>query len=221
MSDPLDPLVALREQFRLAAVREMTPRRRWWTRWRAFAAVLFVGAATAAVATGVDLLPVGKDLPDPIQERSQRYVPSSAGSRVVITIEDPDRELPWGVAIYTSPTGERCALAGQALGPELGLLEAGAFRRFEPNSGGACGDIANVRLFLDFRTLAGRTLLYGRARRDVAAIRLVEDGGPRRTETGPGGAFLFVLDGPLDPSQSSVVPLTADGREAPIGLESP
>ena len=221
-----DPLTDLRDQFRAAAAREIAKEapvtKPIWRRrpgLRALAAIMVLGAGTAGVATAVDLISVGAERRD-VPERPARYAPQQ-GPAIALVAPDPGSELPWGVADYTSPDGKSCAIAGHVRGSALGVIEAGVFRPYAPDTAGACGDIEDGRFFIDIRSFDGRTLVYGRARRDVAEVEVIHDDGQvDRAATGRGGAYLLVFDAGLQEAGLQLIPRAADGAEAPVELGS-
>jgi hypothetical protein len=208
---PLEPVRQLGEQFHAAAARRVADERRARRRRGVIAAVAAV-VATGGAAAATQLISTGTPAKDSPLKPNQRYAPTKLG-QLAVTADDPAFPLPWGVVIYRAKGGEQCALLGQARGPELGRVTGGVFHPFERRAGGACGDIAHVPYFFDHSSLNGRTLLYGRARRDVASIRVRLRGEPTRTAaTGPGGAFLFVFKGKLELGGGAIAALDRDGK---------
>jgi len=208
-----EPLLELRERFREAAAREMTPsaprvRRR---RRRALVAGLAAAGATGGIAVATQLISVGSPRADQSQKTKRYDVPNGAGL-IAVTAPDANRALPWGVLVYRASGGDRCATVGHVRGAELGEIRDGAFRPLPQDSGGACGDIARGPFFADLRHLDGRSLLFGRARQDVVSMQASHGARVRRTSTGPGGAFLFVFDAGLGVSEIDLVGLGAGGK---------
>lgn len=219
MSGHQDPHAEMRERFRAAAARQIELEHgqsrlgRWRssTSLRLIAVLVGVGVTGAGVATAVNLISVGEERAD-VAERPDRYRPvEGRGPVVVITADDPAQKLPWGVATYTSPTGERCALIGHALGPRLGVIEDGEFRPYETNTGGACGNNQSPITVSQSGPVDGRWTFFGRAREDVVKLELLADGEVFQAPAGPGGAFLFVLD--AAPKQADLRALDAEGQD--------
>jgi hypothetical protein len=207
---PLEPLVGLREQFRAAAARQIELERR--TRRPRRGALIAIAAvvATGGIAAGTQLISTGKPAKEPAG-KTGRYRPANLGT-IAVTAADPAFPVPWGVLTYRTGRGETCALAGQVRGNELGAMKDGAFHPYEARSGGACGDIERHAYFGGVGYLNGRTLLYGRARADVARMRLSEQGEPPRSAAvGPGGAYLFVLKGRVPAGRFRLTPLDERG----------
>jgi len=203
-STELPALAELRESLREAAARDIAARkpRRWRRRGLAiFAAVLVSGAAAAGAA---DLISSGSPVDDH-QVPDKRYDPTGQSQLAVKAADDP---LPWGVKIYTSKTGETCALAGRVRGSaELGLLDAkGTFHPYRAGHSGACGSTTTKQGgYISGTTREGRTVFYGRVRADASSVTMVtSDGDSRTAEVGPGGAFLFVYRGTVTPSSWTV-----------------
>jgi hypothetical protein len=202
----LPPLDELRESLRAAAARDIEAHgSSRWRRWRRRPTRLTVGVLigvglAGGAATAASLIAVGTPEPDRAQ-KADRYRPGAAQRQIAVRARDPDRPLPWGVAIYTAKDGQKCALPGQLRGDTLGMVRAGKFRPYAADTAGPCADLAHLKLLTDQRVIAGRTLVYGRARPNVRRVIL---GRGRRQDaivTGPGGAFLFVLDGSVNPSR--------------------
>jgi hypothetical protein len=212
---PLEPLQDLREQFRAAAARQVAldrPPKPWRRRGPILVAAAVV--ATGGVAVGTQLISTGRPAKE-AYDPADRYRPAELGT-IAITAPDPDFRVPWGVLIYRSAGGETCALVGQVRGNDIGVVTDGVFHPFASRTAGACGDADRLPTFFDVRNLHGRTLLYGRARRDVHRVMLAERGEPQRVATtGPGGAYLFVLEGRLKQGSYRLTLLGADGR--PVG----
>ncbi len=220
MSDQQDPHVQMRERFREAAARQIESEqsKRGLGRlkhFRTLAVLLGLGVTGAGAATAVELISVGKDRPDVVEDRPDRYSPSTEeGPVVALTANDPEQKLPWGVAVYESPAGENCVLVGHALGPKLGEIKDGEFRPFEPGTGGPCGNNMERPLFLQSGPVDGRFLIYGRAREDVDTLEIRAGAQSFRADTGTGGAFLFVFD--EEPRQPQLRLFDFRGREIPL-----
>jgi hypothetical protein len=187
----LSALDELREGLREAASRDVeanrarSRRRRWQATGLLVLALLGGGAA----ATATDLISVGEPVPDAIPQGA-RYRPAAGERRQITVTTSAGAELPFGVAVYDATNGDRCALAGVIRGVQIGILIGDEFRPYPADRPGACRD--HGRMFLDWVTVAGRALLYGRASPGTRAVRLRETG--QSFPVGADGAFLFVFD---------------------------
>lgn len=204
------PFTAMREEFRAAAAREMRPEPRRRTHRRFVVALLAAIGVTGSVAAATQLISIGEPRREPV-EKSDRFKPEVAGI-IAVTAPDPDRTLPWGVLIYRAADGERCALAGQLRGTQLGAIEGDRFRPFEDRSSGICARSDRSPYHADVRFIDGRSVVYGRARAGVVALEAAYTNGRRRAPTGVGGAFLFVFDGQLRPRDLRLRAVDAAGR---------
>jgi hypothetical protein len=179
----------LREHLREAARRDIEAERARTRRVRrraaAFLAAVLLGGAAAA--TAADLISVGEPVPDTRQGFEQFRAVGGGGVRPVVTAAS-GYELPFGVAIYTAKNGQRCAIAGEALGSSLGRVRDGKFRPYDQTQAGACG--GGTKLFHDAIDIGDRTLVFGRAAPGAKAVTY--EGTPHTP--GPGGAFLFVVE---------------------------
>jgi hypothetical protein len=162
-----------------------------------------LGAATVANATG--LLSVGEELP-PLADRDagSRYAPVSGDRDIVMTADDPDRKLNWGVAVYTSRDGSDCAIGGQVQGRQIGLERNGVFRPFSDQFPGSCGNLKRLGQMIEFLYVEGehpRTIVYGRTSTPDKpfGFRLKSTGETKTIRPARGGAFLFVYDGHVKP----------------------
>jgi hypothetical protein len=198
----------VRDALVAAGVREYgaaAPQRRRRRRRRATGLVVIglLGAATVANATG--LLSVGEEIP-PLADREagSRYAPVSGDRDIVMTADDPDRKLNWGVAVYTSRNGSDCALGGQVQGNRIGLERNGVFRPFSDDFPGSCGNLKRLPQMVEFLHIEGehpRTIVYGRTSTPDKrfGFRLKSTGETKTVSPGRGGAFLFVYDGRVMP----------------------
>lgn len=193
----------LREQLVAAAHRELAPVRRRRRRWRvgAAVAVALLGATAAAEATG--LISIGRPLQEQpgIEAADPRYAVSQpAGVKLVETADDPGAGARWGVGVYRSPAGRRCAIAGQLRGFSLGLVVDGRFRPYGDRRRGACLSNARMKVVWDLLVVPGtapRTVLFGVARPGARRVVVSERGERHQHPLGPEGAFLFVFEGVL------------------------
>jgi hypothetical protein len=208
----LDPLDAMRDQFRAAAARDIAaqaaPKRSRWSRWWSGRTV-FIGvvavAGAAGLATAGDLISVGEPKPE-IEGRSPRYAPSSTPQITVQAPPEAGRELPFGVAVYTAKNGTNCALAGEVRGDQVGLIEGGVFRPYADNFAGACSDPEigpGVRSEIE---IDNHLLLFGRAGDEVAKVRMTRTHGDeaQTVSVGGGGAYLFVFDDAAHTSMTTI-----------------
>lgn len=197
-----DALVAagVREYGGAAAARR---RRRRHRRTTGLVVVGLLGAAAAANATG--LISVGEELP-PLSDIPARPADGPAGGEIVLTADDPKSDLDWGVSIYTARDGSECMLAGQVRTGRLGLERDGVFRPYSERQPASCGDLKVLPQMIDQLVIESgtpRTLIFGRTRAPDTPVgfRLKRTGEERTVRSSRGGAFLFVYDGRLHPSE--------------------
>lgn len=199
---------ALRDALVAAALREdrgaIAAGRRRRRRHRRLRTTGFVVAAllgAAAVADGTGLISSGEPIqPNPGLEVGDPKVTLAEGAKVEVVATAPDRErnVSYGVAIYTSDAGNRCVIAGQLRGNQLGLERDGVFHRFSDLRPGVCllgGDGVSSSTRID--STPPRLLIYGRTRRPEAAGTFVVRSTGERHPIKParGGAWLLVFDG--------------------------
>ncbi len=150
-----------------------------------------VAGAAVLIATG----PLLRDHPGMPRELK----PAAPGpTTLAVTESDPAASGQWGARIYTSRSGDDCIVAGWLHNSVLGRIEQGVFRPYADDVTGACGDLDNGGFFLSLTMTsepASRTLVYGRAPDQDTAIEITVDRSTRAADPGPGGAFLFVLNG--------------------------
>jgi hypothetical protein len=200
-STELPALAELRESLREAAARDVAARkpRRWRRRGIGLlVAALFTGAAAAGAA---DLISSGEPVNDEkAADSNTRY---GSSGQLQIAVKAPDKPLPWGVQIYTSPEGQKCALLGRIRGAELGKLDADGktFHPFTEGRGGACGDPDTSKLgyFRDLYPGKDRSVVFGRAKAGVKRVIFEFKGERVPAETGLGGAFVIVFSGSANP----------------------
>lgn len=204
---------ALRDALVAAALREdrgaIAAGRRRRRRHRRLRTTGFVVAAllgAAAVADGTGLISSGEPIqPNPGLEVGDPKVTLAEGAKVEVVATAPDRErnVSYGVAIYTSDAGNRCVIAGQLRGNQLGLERDGTFHRFSNLRPGVCLENGRERTStsVNLDTTPPRTLLYGITTPDKAGSFTVRATGVRKViEPARGGAWLLVFDGRLDGS---------------------
>jgi hypothetical protein len=196
---PIPAMNELREHLREAARRDIAaaaPKRRRRRVTIGVVALLLGGAAAAGAA---DLISTGEPLKSPYVQ-SERYKPSD---RPQIVLTAHDEPLPWAVSVYDSKDGQKCALAGQLRGAQLGRLSNGKFRPYEPDHTAMCGDpTRGAGVLSDLVTSPDRTIFFGRAAPGRTRVTAIVDGQPRTTPAGAGGAFIFVFKG--RPSLSAI-----------------
>ena len=142
-----------------------------------------------AAATAADLIAIGDPSPElRTVDGFEKYEPTAA-RQVVLQADDPDGDLDYGVALYTSTGAQTCALAGQLRGRQLGVVQGEVFRPYPADTVGAC--IATGRSTFDQRQVGSNVLVFGVAGKGVREITANGESQP----PGPGGAFLFVFGG--------------------------
>ena len=195
MSDPMpDPLRRVGEDLRQAARAryERKPSRR--RRWLVLGGV-FVGVGAAGAAGAVQLIGVGKPLPD--STLPPRLRPTTG--QVVLSVADPDGGAPWGLRVGRSSTGAACALAGRRSGQVIGSLQpSGVIRPISSSTLGVCGRPRGSRVSFTVVQPADprpRTLVYGRIASGRRRVVVVAAGRPIRIPAGPQGTFLAVFRG--------------------------
>jgi hypothetical protein len=180
----------LREGLREAAARDVAARarrRRRRARLGAVLALAVVGGGAAADAT--NLFDSGPAAPD-IRGQIPRYAPGQGERRqIAIKLRVAGAPLPFGVAVYETSEGRRCALPGVVNGSTLGAIAGGRFRPFAADRVGTCN--APGRATIDQATVAGRTVLYGLAPAQARSAVLTQFG--RSVTLGPDRAFLFLI----------------------------
>lgn len=202
---PLPGLERFGAQLVSAAERQPAARQRRFRLGRpAFIAIAASLLVAGAAGAGV-LISVG----DPVESRDDappRSRPASA-PQFAVTARDPDGRLPWAARIYTSRKGAPCIVAGRAKGKQLGQLIGDEFRPLPADAYGACGFLTPRRLFFTAGAAPGetnRSLVYGRAGSAVKSLTVETPKGRQEVPLGPGGAFLLVFEGKLDPRDVSL-----------------
>jgi hypothetical protein len=201
-----DALVAagVREHDGAVAAQRGRRRRRRHRRTAGFVVVALLGAA--AVAEGTGLISVGEPIkPNPGLEVGDPKVTAANGDpmEVVATAPDPQRKVSYGVAIYTSAAGNRCVIAGQLRGNQLGLERDGVFHRFSDLRPGIC--LEGGRRTSDVVNVEGnppRTLIYGLQTdpAETGTVALRTTGEAQQIKPVRSGAWLLVFDGRLTPA---------------------
>jgi hypothetical protein len=155
-------------------------------------AVALLGAAAAAGAG--ELISAGEPVQDD-RAVSPAYLPD--GSRIQIDgrAGDPGRRETWIVGIYKARNGQKCAIAGQLRGAEMGTITDGVFHAYGSSYTGACGKPGTI----DLLRRGDRTVVYGFTR-PGRRVTAAYDGPPRPTTAGPHGGWLFVYEGRLSPT---------------------
>lgn len=192
---------------RAARARAKTKRRRR-RRTGGLAAIAVLGAAGAAGAA--QLIGIG----EPVDDRRDvapalRPAPGSARP-LSVTVADRDGGPSWAVGTYAGTDGRACAIAGRTRAGLLGeQTTTGVFRPYPRTFTGTCGTLRDTTLVYNVlrpRDVAVRTLVFGRAGRDVQRVAVTAEG--RRTLITPArsGAFLLVYDGVLTSRDLAVRP---------------
>jgi hypothetical protein len=194
---PIPAMNELREHLREAARRDVAARAPKRRRRRITFGVIALLLGGAAAAGAADLISTGDPVESPYRQ-ADRYNPSG---ELQIAVTAPDGALPWGVAVYDSKDGQRCALVGRVRGRQIGELRDNRFHPYERNHSAACDDARHS--VLDTARPPGRTLVYGRAKSGDKRADIVVDGAPKSAPTGAGGAFLFVFKGKASVSEFS------------------
>lgn len=218
----LPPALAdMREQFRVAAARELAiereVQRRLRTRSRRFRRPQLVAAVIASVLLLAGMAVAGGWLEDdrPLApDRVPRGLQPAAGAGVVASsaVADPDGGLPWALRVFSNDRGQECVVVGRLRDGVLGVLRGGSFRALPHRVPGACGDLAREPLLAarEHRSQPPRTVIYGLSRgRGQVELRL--DGRVTRVPVGALGTYLHVTRGRVGRSEASVG-AQVDGR---------
>jgi hypothetical protein len=184
----------LRERLREAARRDIEAERARTRRRRrratGFLALALLGGAAAAGAA--DLISIGEPVRDTRREQAD-YRPANPNALQLAVTAPSGGKVPFGVGIYDAKNGQRCAVAGQVRGNTLGRVEGGTFRPFEIGHVlGACSGAQQPSW--TSADVAGRTLVFGRAKPGARVVHARVGRESRAAPTGRGGAFLFVYD---------------------------
>lgn len=199
----------LRENLRRAAQRQVQARRARRRRRQTLGIVLAGVLLVAGGATAAELISVGEPARDrPGMPAGQRPQTGQPGE-LVLRAPDAQAGGSWGARVYESRTGTQCILAGWVRGATLGRVEGSRFRPYPTDATGSCGSLPRSQFFFAVTPHAEprpRTLVYGRARDDVRALRVDDGQRTHRVQPGPDGAFLLVLKGEVPPPQVQIRP---------------
>ncbi len=174
-------------------------------------------AATAALGVSAASALVGSP---PAAVTPQSPVAQPGSDRVDQTVPDPGTGLGWAVRGYASTSGGSCVEVGRISDGRFGQIgERGAFRETPVQQGGTCGDLVEEPVLLAINHYpaaaqrAPRTVLFGRARPDVAEIHVTgPDGSERPLVVGSGGGFVLPLAAAIAPADLPVRVTLTTGR---------
>jgi hypothetical protein len=191
----------LGEELVAAAVRQQEQRTSRSRRHRRGRAVLSIAVAAVlgagAVAGAARLIATGEPLPDRTAP-DVRNRPAAGAPVLVAQVWDQGRGTSWGVGLYTSSSGEDCAIAGAVRGTELGRIEEGRFRGYEDDYTGVCAALNDdLPVSVDLLRAPGsppRTIVFGRVRPGERFVQVTHAGRTDRVEVVE-GAFVALFDG--------------------------
>lgn len=208
----LPALERLEQELYRAAVREMgsqlvVARRKRHIRRLVVASTVAL-VALAAVAGAASLISVGEPLTD-VKDLPRELAPGPGRGVVAVTAPDPQARLPWAVRVYTSRSGESCAVAGQLRARTLGVVRDGVFRAYRDDERGVCADLDPSPIVFGTRYFSSpsRTLVYGRAAPDIDRLRVQGPDGPKAVSPAAGGTFLLVYEGRVPLQEVAVSPV--------------
>jgi hypothetical protein len=185
----------LRESLRAAAARDIAataPRRRRRRRRRA-GGLLAVGVLAVAGAAGAaELIATGTPVRDD-GAFTMGYRPGPGLSQLSVVARDG--KTAWGVRVFRSRNGQRCAIAGRLNGVSLGVMRDGRFHPYTSDFHGTCNRPG--RPFGEPQYMAGQTLVFGVASPGAKRVTVTVDGRRRSAPTGRGGGFLLVYQGAI------------------------
>lgn len=175
----------------------------------AVAAAVGVSAASALVASPSAVVTPHSPVAQPGSDRVDKTAPDPAGG------------LGWAVRSYASTSGGSCVEAGRVRDGRFGQLgRDGGFRETPVEQSGTCGSLLEepVLLAINHYPAAGqrgaRTVLFGRARPDVAAMHVTGPGGVQRPlVAGAGGGFVLPLEGTIPASDLPVQVTLVTGEQ--------
>jgi hypothetical protein len=204
--DMLPALRSVGDQLHEAARRELAPVQRRRRRRRVLVVAVGLLLLAAAAAGAARLIAVGEPVSDTRQ--GEGLAPRSPG-QIAVRASDPDGGLPWAGRTYTSRDGRECILVGRQRGFSLGVIRGDTFHAYPPDARGVCGNLARVGLLqsaVTFTEPQVRTVVFGRTKPGVTAVRVEGPGRPRDVRVGPAGAFLLLYDGRVAANQVRVTP---------------
>ncbi|MEA2493602.1 MAG: hypothetical protein QOJ29_1513 [Thermoleophilaceae bacterium] len=175
-----------------------------------------IGALLAAGTAGaLELISSGtpvKDRPD----KKSVYRPDAGQPVLDVSAPDLAGGVKWGVATYTSRSGQACAIAGVTRLGNVGLMTDGVFHPLVKDTAGPCGNLGRQKVIFSPQYFAGRhprTLVYGRVAPSVKKLVLSAAPKTYATYPGPRGAFLFVLNGNVKPQSFRIEAYDAGGHK--------
>lgn len=175
------------------------PRRR--NRRRALLVLVLAVLVPAAAAGAAHLLlDGGSAVPhEPKLPPDVRRAPADR-ALAAATATDPDRALPWGLRLYASAAGGRCALVGRVRTGALGVVRDGRFRAFTPDAPGMCAQPGQRTLVATQASGTGparRSVLFGFVDRSVTEVRIVDGNRSKTVTIAPDGSYIFVSAAPF------------------------
>jgi hypothetical protein len=200
-------------------VRRTRRRDRRRARWRGVvlgALVALPIAATSGAATAVVLREAVVTAPDPAQVPDEQ-TPLAGTARVIpLRAKDPGGGLPWALRVARGKTGFTCTTVGQVKDGTFGLTGLDrVFRRLPGELSDTCGQggtLTGARLMAADKRVNVRSIVYGVAGAQLAAVTLTTAKGDRPLEIGPGGTYITALRGYPEDSLAGLVLRFRDGR---------
>jgi hypothetical protein len=189
-----DAFVALGRDEPQQSASSTAPRSRRARRAAVLVPIVLLSLATAAGAARVllDDGPAVKGEPQvPRVLRPAQHDADLAATRT----SDPDGILPWGVRLYPSAAGGRCAIVGQVKGSMLGVLRGRRYSPLAPNAPGTCARPGAHVLIAQQKSNTGsgrRDVLFGFADRSILAIAIVDGPSRREVPIAVDGSFVAV-----------------------------
>ena len=173
--------------------------------------------ATAALGVSAASAFVGSPGAVPLP---RSLVPEPGSDRVGQTAPDPDAGLPWAVRSYVSTSGAGCVEAGRIKDGRFGWLDPrGRFTETALPETGTCASLVAEPVLLVINHYpavgqrAARTVLFGQARPDVAAMHVGVSGRQQPLLAGIGGGFVLPLAGTIAPAELPVRVAMITGQE--------
>ena len=194
--DLYDSFAALGEEE--AARRASASRGGWWRRWRMRRAfgVVPVALLTLVAAAGAGRVLFDDDavLPGDRGAPSETRRAHRDAALTAVRAADPDGGLPWGMRLYTSAAGGRCAIVGRVRGQALGRMVRGQFLPLAADVPGTCGSAGAHMLIArnENAEAPARSVLFGFVDRSVRGMSIVDAGRRRAVPVAPDGSFLVV-----------------------------